>query len=85
MIQPTIDEMLAYLDHRIFVDRNPMDEAIRAIVEKHGKHMQWVESAIVRAFVERVDAKFSQDKLACPDDYAAFIDDELRAMEKAAE
>ena len=85
MIEPTIDEMLAYLDHRIFVDRNPMDEAIRTIVEKHGKHIQWVESVIIGAFVERVDAKFSQDRLACPDDYRAFVDDELRAMEKEAE
>ena len=64
-------------------------QAMRAILEQHrdeqqhsDNHRQWVESVIVRAFVKRVDKAFDEAKDTVPEDYAAFVDQELQAMEK---
>lgn len=86
MSEPTIDEMLEFMNHMSFLRGNNAEiaNAIRAILEQH-KRMQesplgqdWLHAGI-RAFVERVEKRI----VDAPDDFAWLqaVKDELAAME----
>jgi hypothetical protein len=85
MSEPTIDEMIDYLDSTaIICDDNEYDRlaAIRAILEQHRKlggewkaEIRRIELEAIRAFVERVTHRLCR---SCEDQVLG----ELAAMEK---
>jgi len=89
MSEPTIDEMLDWLDQ--WEGDNGRVVAIRAILEQHRHYSQAnTDLVVIRAFVERVEARlpgYSSGRGA--DDwlknYHRAVKDELAEMEKETE
>lgn len=79
----TTDELHRHIQLTVFGRTRQSHERYNQLQDKlHELVDRPSDFEIVRDFVERVNRKFTGDKLACPDDYAAFVDDELAAMQK---
>jgi len=85
MTEPTIDEMLLWLDGLNCTAHNnqPFNDAVKAILERHADG--YFELEAIRAFVERVEKRANTNAYSSQFYWSQALREELAAMEKEAE